>query len=48
MKTNHADVTLSSEIKLLLAIDEWAHAFYLDYQNRRADYVDAMMVRLMN
>jgi Fe-Mn family superoxide dismutase len=48
VKTANADNPMTVGQKPLLTIDVWEHAYYLDYQNRRSDYVTAVLENLTN
>ncbi|MBN1893868.1 superoxide dismutase [bacterium] len=48
VKTANADNPLVRNLRPLLVCDVWEHAYYLDYQNRRKDFLTVFLENLVN
>jgi len=47
-KTPNAECPLTSGATPIITCDVWEHAYYLDYQNRRPDFLDTFLNELIN
>jgi superoxide dismutase, Fe-Mn family len=48
MKTPNADLPMKHGAKALWTIDVWEHAYYIDYRNARAKFIDVVLDNLIN
>ena len=48
VQTANADTPLTEGLKPILVCDVWEHAYYLDFQNRRPDFLSSFLDNLVN
>lgn len=46
--TANADTPIAHGMQPIMCVDVWEHAYYLDYKNKRADFIDAYLDKLIN
>ncbi len=48
IKTSNAETPITQSMKPLLNCDVWEHAYYIDYRNKRLDYITVYMEHMIN
>jgi len=48
MKTANADLPMAHGAEALMTADVWEHAYYIDYRNKRPDYLAVFLDKLVN
>lgn len=48
INTSNADTPIAHNMQPILTLDVWEHSYYLDYKNKRADFIDNFLNNLVN
>lgn len=48
VKTANAETPITDNLHPIIACDVWEHAYYIDYRNKRPDYIDSFLTNMIN